>query len=67
MNLGLVDASRTQPNGMQSANSKVWWRRDNELGPVFQGLGPLVPVKGDINATAQKDILTIIYFQAKGS
>ena len=31
---------------MYSANSKVWWRRDNEL-----------PVKGDVNATACKDIL----------
>ena len=43
---------------MHSANCKVWWRRNNglELFSWF-GLGPLVPVKGNLNATTYKDIL----------
>ena len=35
---------------MHSANCKVWWRRNN-------GFGPLVPAKGNLNATAYNDIL----------
>ena len=37
---------RTLPTKMYSASSKVWRRRDYELG-----------LKGDFNATAYKDIL----------
>ena len=33
---------------------KFWWWRS---GAVFQGLGSLVPVKGNLNATAYNDIL----------
>ena len=61
MYLGLADARRTLPTRMHSANSKVWWRRDNELN-CFSGFGldSLVPVKGNVNATAYKDILDIL-------
>jgi hypothetical protein len=52
MNLGLADARRTQPAPVHNANCKVWWMRNNGLG-----LGPLVPLKGNINATAYNDIL----------
>ena len=55
-NLGLADAWRTLPARMHSANCKVWWRRNNGLGLFFR-LGPLVPVKGNLNATAYNDIL----------
>ena len=43
---------------MHSANCKVLWRRNNSLG-LFSlfWLGPLVPVKGNLNATAYNDIL----------
>uniref|UniRef100_A0A0E9QN70 Uncharacterized protein n=1 Tax=Anguilla anguilla TaxID=7936 RepID=A0A0E9QN70_ANGAN len=43
---------------MRSANCEVWWQRDNGLG-LFSwiALGPLVPVKGNLNATAYNDIL----------
>jgi hypothetical protein len=49
-NLDLADARRMLPARMHRANSKVWWRRNN-------GLGPLVPVKGNLNTTAYNDIL----------
>ena len=53
-NLGLTDARRAVPFGMYNANSKVWWRRDNGLGLFFSAL---VPVKGNVYATAHKFIL----------
>ena len=48
MNQGLADARRTLPTGMHCVNAWV-----NELGGLwlfFRGL--LVPVKGDVTATA---------------
>jgi hypothetical protein len=36
---------------------KIWWRRNNGIGAVFHGSGPLVPVKGNINATSCNDIV----------
>ena len=58
MNLGLADARRTLPARMHSANCKVLWRRNNGLGLfLWLGLGPLVPVKGNLKATAYNDIL----------
>ena len=43
---------------MHSANCKVWWRRNNGLELfLWFGLGPFVPVKGNIHATAYNDIL----------
>lgn len=44
---------RCQENvGMQSANSNVWWRRDNSLG-----LSHLVPVKGNVNSTTYRSVV----------
>jgi arginine repressor len=34
-NLGLADARRMLPAPMHSANCKVWWRRNNDLGLFF--------------------------------
>ena len=43
---------------MDSANCKVWWMRNNDLGLFFMVRArPLVPVKGNLNATAYNDIL----------
>ena len=43
---------------MHSANCKVWWMRINDLGLFFVVWArPLVPVKGNLNATAYNDIL----------
>ena len=57
MNLGLEDARRTLPTRMHRANCKVWWRKNNGLGLFFMvRLGPLVQVKGNLNATAYNDI-----------
>ena len=44
-NLGLVEARRMLPAPMHSANCNV-----------FNGSGPLVPVKGNLNATSYNDI-----------
>ena len=56
--LGLADARKTLPARMHSATCKVWWRRNNGLGLFFMVvLGPLVPVKGNLNATAYNYIL----------
>ena len=55
---GLADARRTLPARMQCANCKVWWRRNKGLRLFLRfRLGPLVPVKGNINATAYNYIL----------
>ena len=40
------------PAPMHSVNCKVWWKRNNVLE-----LGPIVPVKGNLNAAAYNDIL----------
>lgn len=48
MNLGLVDAKRTQPIGMHSAKEYI---------------GPISPVKGNVNATSYKDIVALSTFQ----
>ena len=50
------DARRMLPAGMHCATSNVWWRRDSSEA-VCQGLGTLVPVKGNVNAASYKDIL----------
>ena len=43
---------------MHRANCKVWWRSNNVLGLFFMvRVGPLVPVKGNLTATAHNDIL----------
>jgi len=58
MNQGLVDARRTLPARMHSANSKVWGRRNNGLDCFsWFRLGPSVPMKGNLNATAYNNIL----------
>jgi hypothetical protein len=43
---------------LHSPNCKVWWRKNNGLG-LFSWfrLGHLVPVKGNLNATAYNDSL----------
>ena len=53
---GGCQENTTFPNAI--ANCKVWWRRNNGLGCIsLFGLGPLVPVKGNLNSTAYNDIL----------
>ena len=54
--MGLGDVWRTLPDPMHSASCKVWWINGLGLFSWF-GLGPLVPVKGNRNATAYNDIL----------
>ena len=53
MTLGLADARRTE----YIVPTKVWWR--NNVCGCFSlfGLGQLVPVKGNLTATAYNDIL----------
>ncbi len=57
--LGLVDARRTLPAWLHCANCKIWWRRDNGILCYFSGVGvgPLLQVKGNFNASAYQDIL----------
>ena len=56
--LGLADARRTLPVPIYSANCKVWWRMNNGLGCfTWFELGPLVPLKGNLNAKVYSDIL----------
>jgi hypothetical protein len=55
---GLADARKTLPAPMHSAKCKVWWKRNNGLGLFFMvRLSPLVPVEGNLNATAYNDIV----------
>ena len=43
---------------MHNAYCKVWWMRNNGLGLISRiGLGPLVPVKRNLNTTAYNGIL----------
>ncbi len=56
--LGLADARRTLLAWLQCANCKVWWRKDNGMGWFTRaGIGILLPVKGNLNASAYQDIL----------
>ena len=53
----MVDESRRKlPTGMQSASTKSGRGGSGKVGVSGFGLGPSVPVRGDVNATAHKDI-----------
>ena len=56
-NLGLADATKTLPVQIHGANCKVWWKRNSGLGLFFMvWLGPLVAMKGILNASVYNDI-----------
>uniref|UniRef100_A0AAZ3SI06 Transposable element Tc1 transposase n=1 Tax=Oncorhynchus tshawytscha TaxID=74940 RepID=A0AAZ3SI06_ONCTS len=64
-NLGLADTRRTLPGQMHSANCgggiMIWGCLS------WFALGPLVPVKGNLNAAAYNDILDYSGFQLCGN
>jgi hypothetical protein len=63
----LADARRTLLARVHSVYGKVWWRRNNVWGCIsWFRLGPLVPVKGNLNATAYNDVL-VLCFQLCGN
>ncbi len=49
---------RTLPDWLHCASCKVWWRRNNDMKLFFPALflGPVLPVKGNHNASACQDI-----------
>ncbi len=57
VSLGFLDTSRMLPAQLHSANCKIWCKRDNVFFFSWVGLGSLLPVKGNLNASPYQDIL----------